>query len=77
MVVEVGSSIYGINNEENDIGLFDSDGYLFVDFFFKDIFRVDYPATGIDNLKFATTPFYLAILTVARGAGCLVDNGQP
>lgn len=76
-VVEVGNAVSGIDDKEYDVGLFDGDGHLFVDFFFKDVVGVDHPAAGIDNRKFLTYPVDLAILAVARGTGLVVDDGLP
>ena len=81
MVVKVGDSVHGIDDEQYFVGLFDSHGDLLVDFPLEDVVGVDYPSAGIDNGEFAASPFDFAVLAVAGGAGgavhdCLAGFGQ-
>ena len=48
---------------------------LLIDFAFKDIFRVDYPAARINDGEFASVPVNFAVLAVTGGAGGFVNNG--
>ncbi len=49
MVVEIGDAVGGVYNEEDDVGLFDGDVHLFVDFLLEDIFGVYHPTAGVDD----------------------------
>jgi hypothetical protein len=74
MIVEVGDAVHRVDNEQDLVGLFYGEMHLLVDLSFKDVVGVDYPATGVDNGKFAAVPIHVAILAVARGAGGFVDD---
>ena len=75
MVVEVYGSGSHVDHEQDDIGLFDSQRHLLVDLFFKNIFRINDPSTGVDNGKLLPAPLDLAILAIAGRAGLFVDDG--
>ena len=75
MIVEVGDAVICVDHENHLVGLLDGHGYLFVDFLFEDVVGVDHPAAGVDDRKFAATPFHFAILAVAGGAGRGVYDG--
>ena len=76
VVVEVGDAVHRVNHEENDIGLFDGQFNLFVDFALEDVFAIDYPSSGVYYGEFNAVPVDFAVLSVARGPGCGVGDGR-
>ena len=75
MVVKVGHAVLYVDHKENHIGLLDCKMHLLVDFFLKNVVAVHYPAASVDNRHLHAVPVHFAILAVARGAACVVDNG--
>ena len=59
LIIEIGDTMNGIDDKEYDIGLFDSNCYLLVDFFLENVVGVDYPTAGVDNRKLLSCPVNL------------------
>ena len=75
LLVEVGDAVFDVDQEENEVGLFGGKRHLFAYFAFEDVVGVNHPAAGVDDGELLLAPFALAVLTVARGAGLVADDG--
>ena len=73
-VIQVCHTIHHINDKQDHICFFKRDFHLLVYLFFKNIFRINHPSTGVDQRKFFTCPLYLAVLTITGSPSFLVDN---
>ena len=69
--IQIGNPVHYIHNKQDYIRFIYGKTYLFTDLFLKNIIRVYYPSTGINDRKLMSHPFRLAILTVA-GSSCLL-----
>ena len=67
--------VFDIHHKQNHISLFDGERHLLVDFVFKYVVAVHYPAAGVDHRHFHAAPFGFAILAVASGAALIVHDG--
>ena len=71
-LIQIRQTVYHIDNKQDDIRFFNSDFHLLIDFFLKNILRVDNPSTGIHQRKLFCQPFDLAILAVACCPGLFI-----
>ena len=65
----------GVDEEEDDVGLVDSEGYLATDFDFEFVVAAHDVAAGVDDGEVLAVPVGVAVLAVAGDAGGGVDDG--
>src|SRR3712207_1640506 len=75
LIVKVCDAVQYIHDEEDDVGLLDSDTYLAIDLLLEDIIAAHHPASGIHYRERSLTPHSMSILPVASSAGLLRDDG--
>ena len=75
LVVEVGDAILHVDDEEDDVGLVHGYLHLLIDLALEDVLAADDPAACVDDGELVVEPGDLAVLTVARRAGLLADDG--
>jgi hypothetical protein len=74
VVVEVGGAVHRVYYKQYNVGLFNGQFHLAIDFSLKDVVGVYHPSAGVDDREFHAVPVYFAILAIASGAGSGVDD---
>ena len=75
VLIPIGEARLHIHEEEHEVGLLGSHLHLFADGTFEDVVGLHYPSAGIDDGELLSVPLALAVLAVARGTGCVTDDG--
>ena len=76
MLIEVSNAIVVIYYKQDTICLFCGNKYLFADFFFKDVIRIYYPSTSVNERKFTVAPLAFSVLSVTCGTGMFTNDGS-
>ena len=73
--IEIRNARLDLNHKENQVGLVDSEHNLTADIILENIVGIDGITARVDNRELLAVPVGLAVVAVASGASCLVNDG--